>query len=81
MTVHVTQEDIECGDKDNVFRCPIALALRRETQQRWMVKKHFAYYPCGQVHLSDPVQAFIADFDAGRQVSPFSFSFELEVEA
>lgn len=60
MKIEVTQKDIDRGWQTNPQYCPVALAWTgREKPKRLPIR----------------VTRFIPDFDGGRHVEPFSFSF------
>jgi hypothetical protein len=67
---HLNRDDVLC-------KCPVALALKEQTGQRWEV------YALGDAQmegalafLSDKVTRWIEDWDAGKDVSPISFYFQ-----
>lgn len=79
VTINVTQEDIDHGEKGNCSRCPVALAASR-------VLYHPTIWPCGiwfgrpcsmnrcSVPTPPEVTKFVSDFDSDRPVEPFSFT-------
>lgn len=80
--VDVTAEDIAQGEPRKCVKCPIALALRRTLEQSLvgvgghdavMVGKHGVT----SVELPSMAVRFIADFDDGKPVQPFSFALDL----
>lgn len=77
IVVEVTREDIETGTPCDPNFCPIARAVRLATKfdsihvGRYQVKGHSMEWP-----LPTSAQKFIVAFDAGHNVSPFSFTLE-----
>lgn len=80
MIIHVTQDDIDHGLKNNCRVCPIALAIKRETKALGVNVLHrsIVIIPSG----NDPVRRyehtaesfdFVTKFDAGQTVEPFQF--------
>jgi hypothetical protein len=78
--VDVTLEDIRNGIKGDCGRCPVALALSRVIPEdhlagvgatEWTVYDA-AYRAVASGTLPDAVCDFIASFDAGDHVMPFS---------
>lgn len=83
--IEVTQEDIEAGNAQDPYSCPIALACERITgnkagvdpeditlyhEDNWSTRTHGVPHPLA-------VQ-FMRDFDNHYPVSPFSFELEVE---
>ena len=87
ITVHVTDEDIEEGEKGNAARCPIALAARREymdysrffVSYSWMeIGVRFNYDDGIHIYtLPEGAKRFITAFDSGLPVAPFKFTAKL----
>ena len=79
MRIEVTQEDIDKGVKENCVKCPVALSLRRLFPGEWEVDVgDDAIYAGGNWYTPpDEAQEFIAKFDAGEPVAPFSFDVDL----
>ena len=77
--VQVTQEDIDQGEADNCFDCPVALALKRVTGAVIEVNNSFAIVDGVAIRLPPTVEIWIANFDYNGPdaVKPFSFSLEL----
>lgn len=85
-TIKVTQEDIDTATPCDSNLCPIAKATRRafhrpakymagEAIQVWygsFAKGGYKYYT-----VPSKCSLFAQDFDAGRQVKPFSFTVEV----
>ena len=76
--IQVTQHDINLGIRADCHLCPVALAIERALGVRdvgvyhgtadWTQRK-----TRWGTNLPLEVQVFIADFDAGAPVKPFSF--------
>jgi hypothetical protein len=80
MTITVTAEDLTQGVRGSHTACPIALAVTRATGadtvsvgrqfiRFWRDGKRYGMY------TTPTLWSFIMDFDEGRPVKPFSFSF------
>lgn len=81
ITVEVTQEDIDQGQRCSCRGCPVALALERATGISWLVDGGCIYvdWRSFQVFavLSPEVRAFIHRFDCGKPVQPITFTLEV----
>lgn len=82
MWINVTQRDIDEGEQGSCTRCPIALALKRHTGERWIVRLGILELR-GAPHVCFPVSQdliqWIAAFDSGLvRMKPFSFAFSWE---
>lgn len=67
MTIHVTQEHIEQGRRNDCRRCPIALAIAPYNKARLFVQRGFLAYDrfdCDGIELPGMVMDFIIHFDA-----------------
>lgn len=79
MNVTVTQEDIDGGLPELTLECPVARALERAYGMQVEVEYTDLHWwspaPPHSWHEipSRRVQQFIADFDAGKPVKPFTF--------
>ncbi len=78
MKIDVTAEDIKQGVKGSAMSCPIALAVQRK---RGYHGATVGYSTCGAVGrgnwvLPKVARDFIAGFDNGREVAPFSFNLK-----
>ena len=84
MRITVTQEDIDDGRPQDAFRCPIALATKRDTailsgNAAVSVTHHdLCLHRNGgrtlwRALMPPDATAFTDDFDAGHSVMPFSF--------
>lgn len=76
LKITVTQEDIEEGQARSCHRCPVALAMSRTIGRELVVYPHYAGTLGMDVVCFFPseVEQFIADFDEGKPVKPFSFT-------
>ncbi len=86
VTINVTQEDIKQGCSGNARNCPVARAIVRAlnlTLGRVSVSNNLFIYMKDDVHhlgamrTPDSVLQFIARFDTGCAVEPFSFELEI----
>jgi hypothetical protein len=83
MTINVTQDDIAKGKKNNCLRCPVALAVIRETgiHDVYVYGSSVTFYrhsdQCCERYNTDEVSEFIENFDGGGTVAPFSFELEV----
>ncbi len=85
MNIHVTRRHIARGIPRLCLACPVALAIDEAFPQAWRVSVqrlevhiHFTdSYHRATYRLPLRVQAFIADFDNGDNVKPFSFNLEM----
>jgi hypothetical protein len=74
MKVRVTAEDIAAGVPCDNERCPIALALLRQTGRPWKVDASEAENgDGGRFVLPDEAAVFVQDFDNEYGVEPFEF--------
>lgn len=76
--VHVTQADIEAGVRQICTSCPVALAMTRAFGEpvrvglvQFVLKASQRAF--SEHVLPDEVSNWIARFDLGRTVEPFSF--------
>lgn len=82
MKITVTQEDISHGIAKDCEECPIAHALERALGCRSYVERDSFFYRkdgrfTANLPLPEIASAFIAAFDAGQPVEPFSFEVEV----
>ena len=87
VVVEVTAEDIAKGKREDCESCPIACALLRAagTPRAFIDGNEMAagdwdgVFPLVEQRVPVPPDAagFIADFDDGRLVKPFTFTVEL----
>ncbi len=80
MTITVTQEDIDGGSKGSPYCCPIANACKKLDKEKATAEKSGVSVGettirLGGLYTDLPHDAcqFIADFDAGKPVKPFTF--------
>lgn len=81
MRIDVTQEDIDQGERGSCLKCAVALAIHRATQREIEV----GYFTAGEhdcnwnevISLPPLATQFIADFDLGAPVTPFSFELDI----
>jgi hypothetical protein len=86
-TVTVTVEDIGAGRRLSCRHCPVSLALKRFGWESPFVGEAYLsregtgrknrFYPASPIEsyaAPRTVQEFIQAFDAGRPVTPFSFT-------
>lgn len=82
ISVNVTQEDIDNGVRGDACNCPVALAIGRATEHKYVVmawREILLTIKCNIVYRIDTpryVSNFIESFDAKRNVCPFSFNLE-----
>lgn len=76
MVIKVTQADIDSGIPRSGCTCPIALAVKRTHPDLTLigVSPHSIASTCEIYVLPAVARNFIYDFDAERQVEPFTFS-------
>lgn len=78
MKITVTEDDIKHGIRGYPDRCPVALAVSRETG-------HFDVFVDGDIHFymfdmtfsRRCVSKFVERFDHGKPVKPFSFNIPM----
>jgi len=81
MKIQVTQGDIDSGVRNNCTMCPVALAIKGQSNLEHIAVSrfdvsfwrdhHWAFSP-----LPFEVIQFIAYFDEGKTVEPFIFDLE-----
>ncbi len=89
LTISVTQEDIDLGERSNCSRCPIARAGRRAFQiaqvpnDNSFTVTNSCIYPVSDSRIEHalPMHAidFISEFDNGSP-NLFPFSFEIDID-
>lgn len=84
MQINVTQEIIDKGGKggkSNCSSCPIALAIREQTEFKAAEVGHDIWLTSilseKPRHLPSEATFFIERFDDGKPVQPFSFELDL----
>jgi hypothetical protein len=75
MLVKVTAEDIANGQRENPIACPIALAVKRISDDPYSVTVGTQILSHANSVIMLPIEAtnFISQFDAGCDVEPFEF--------
>ena len=83
MKINVTEKDIKEGQRDCRSGCPVARAVQRGVMLQTLVDKdvvrllsypqEWGYYAVAKIRLTEDVQRFVEQFDAGEPVEPFSF--------
>lgn len=80
VTIEVTQEDINKGEREGGFHCPIARAAHRAGfPDAYVAEREWCPIDLGPaVPLSKRARDFVAAFDAGRPVHPDRFRLRVE---
>jgi hypothetical protein len=80
MLIEVTQDHIEKGKTRGCFDCPIALAMIDAGLRHPFVMNTIVSTASSSCDMDLPQEAveFIAGFDTGGFVKPFSFELDLE---
>jgi hypothetical protein len=81
LAVDLTEDDISRGVPLSCDHCPIALALRRITGDKWTVdgiRARRAGKDGDSFSLPVPAVTFAGNFDHGLPVKPFSFTLSLK---
>lgn len=84
-TIHVTEKDIENGERGSYCNCPIALAVKRAFRRNSLdenvtVRHEFAMVGdshddlCWIAMLPKSCDRFVDRFDAGKTVKPFEIT-------
>lgn len=81
MIIEVTEQDIDAGLRNSCFSCPVARAFQRKLETQVTVGHTDAVvYRKGlfvaTILLPEVVKLWIATFDAGKKVEPFSFEVD-----
>lgn len=81
MKIKVKQKHIKNGKPCTGEGCPIALALKEQTGERWEVGDRDAismdnYYR--RIILPENVWKIIDDYDNSKKMKPFEFDFPFE---
>lgn len=85
MLIQITAEHIRHGKKGSPGACPIALAIMEKCYDVYVatdylqVKKQPGGY-FTDMQFPKAVETFIQEFDAGKEVSPFSFTLRAKKE-
>jgi hypothetical protein len=83
MEIFVTQDHIDRGIKENGTCCPIALAIKEQTEFKNVFVSDDVIFPYGglftfqKIFTASYIQYFIGNFDDGEYVEPFSFELDL----
>ena len=78
-TITVTLEDIAKGERGSACSCPIALAIKRATNQRCHVSPTLFCFERDLYDKPLPRVAgqFVIAFDGNKPVEPFSFELDI----
>ena len=81
VTVEVTADDIRNGSPGSTCNCPVALALTRVMSRDYFIRVYGSSvstdYDDFMFDLPSEATEFIASFDEGEHVEPFSFEMDL----
>jgi hypothetical protein len=80
LTVQVTAEDIEDGQRRNNWSCPVCLALFRASGEKFVVEEATCYPLTNRnafIPLPPNAITFISTFDATGCGDPFEFQLEM----
>jgi hypothetical protein len=79
VTIDVTQEDIDKGERGDACKCPIALACHRILKEGvWVCEDLMSISGEDEdVVLPDEAQDFIKRFDYGHSPEPFTFTIQI----
>ncbi len=80
LTVTITQEDIDNGQKHKIKCCPVALAANRTFPGKEFIVCPY-YIACTEEDMlieynSPGLYTFVRDFDQGLPVEPTTFNFK-----
>lgn len=78
MLLRVTKEDIEKGEPQSCYQCPIALALKRAGFERVSVEADGIYADEQFAPSTYQVDDFVAAFDSEQDVEPTEFDLPFE---
>lgn len=78
-TIHVTQEDIENGERNRASRCPVAIAIKRATGNAsvYVGTLDMSIGEFLDMSLPRKLVKFIGRFDSGKAVHPFTFTIDI----
>jgi hypothetical protein len=84
--ISVTQEDINCGVRDNPVLCPIALAVQRQfpdhlvcvTERGEVAVVRGFFDECLEGNYRQLTRPFVEKFDSKLAVEPFNFTIDLD---
>ena len=84
LSIEVTAEDIENGERDSSSACPIALAVDRSvigldffSVSHFYIRLNFKNGTCMYFCLDKKTSDFIDRFDAGKSVKPIAVKLPL----
>ena len=77
VTINVTQECIDKGIKGSPSSCPIAIASNRVLAEPVSIGIYHMWIDNSSTRLPSSAFKFRKDFDASKDVSPFSFDIDL----
>jgi hypothetical protein len=81
LNIKVTQEDIDCGKRDSIYACPVALAAERlgfrATVGLWSIDLNVSDWMWWRYKLPPDVRNFINAFDHSEPVAPFEFELNV----
>ena len=78
MKIKVTKNDIKNGLRKSCCKCPVALALKRQTEYKKIFIGAWFFDLDGKiVSVPESVRNFIVKFDREFDVEPFSFTLKL----
>jgi hypothetical protein len=80
MIIHVTQEDIDNGVRQDCRCCPVALALKRVARIQRVFLGGVSLSPTKIIWFPPEVKRFIERFDWRNTVQPFSFELDIPDE-
>jgi hypothetical protein len=70
--IEVTADDISQGERHNCTDCPIARAVVRTLGHSCVIDGVTVEIDCREYYLPKEARAFVARFDDGKPVKPFS---------
>ncbi len=78
-TINVTSDDIAKGKRGSACSCPIALAIKRATNQACHVGVRWYSFERDLTDMPLPRKAgeFVIAFDQKQPVEPFSFELDI----
>lgn len=72
ITIHITEEDIKNGTRDNVTSCPVALAFKRRLPEFKVRATTYAVY----LYEVDEFDKWDTFYEAPQEVTDFMRSFD-----
>lgn len=73
MKIQVTEDDIRFGERGECTDCPVARAISRATKREAYVDSYDICSGSYDWFTPEAVRTFIARFDSGQPVEPFTF--------